>query len=111
MTTPRICKAEKFIPRTGNPVFQVHEELDLPDGRVLSLGPRNPTADELQDAALPDDLLDDAAAAEPDAVATGAASIGRVDQLTGGAASASRCCSRSTTPAIRRAVRAMMMAG
>ena len=47
--TTRICKIEKFIPLTGNPVFQIHEEVEI-NGRVVSLDPRNPTAAELQDA-------------------------------------------------------------
>jgi len=47
--TKRIYKIEKFIPRTGNPVFQINEELDT-DGKVIKLDPRNPTAQELTDA-------------------------------------------------------------
>jgi len=47
--TKRIYKIEKFIPRTGNPVFQINEELDI-DGKVIQLDPRNPTAQELTDA-------------------------------------------------------------
>jgi hypothetical protein len=48
--TTRIVRIEKFIPRVGSPVFQVHEESDLGDGRVVLLDPRNPTADELKNA-------------------------------------------------------------
>jgi len=47
--TKRIYKIEKFIPRTGNPVFQINEELNI-DGKVIQLDPRNPTAQELTDA-------------------------------------------------------------
>lgn len=47
--TTRICKIEKFIPKNGNPVLQVHEEAEI-GGRIVSLDPRNPNAEELQDA-------------------------------------------------------------
>ncbi len=47
--TIRIYKIEKLIPKTGSPVFQIWEELDS-DGRLINLDPRNPTAEELQDA-------------------------------------------------------------
>ena len=45
----RIYKIEKFIPKTGNPVFQISEEMEA-GGRVLLLDPRNPTAEELSNA-------------------------------------------------------------
>jgi regulator of replication initiation timing len=44
----RICRTEKFIPRTGNPVFQVQEEADF-GGTLQLLPPRVPTAKELAD--------------------------------------------------------------
>ena len=47
--TTRICKKVQYIPATGNPVFEIFEELEQ-GGRVYSLDPRNPTAEELQDA-------------------------------------------------------------
>ena len=47
--TTRICKLEKYIPKDGSPVYQVFEETEIL-GRVYSLDPRNPTADELNDA-------------------------------------------------------------
>jgi len=47
--TTRICKKVQYIPKTGNPVFEIFEELEE-GGRVVSLDPRNPTAEELQDA-------------------------------------------------------------
>lgn len=47
--TTRICKKVQYIPTTGNPVFEIFEETEI-NGRVISLDPRNPTAEELQDA-------------------------------------------------------------
>jgi regulator of replication initiation timing len=46
--TARICRTEKFIPRNGNPVFQVQEEADF-GGTLQLLPPRVPTAKELAD--------------------------------------------------------------
>ncbi len=45
----RIYKTEKFIPRIGNPVFQVHEEAEV-GAQVIPLDPRNPSPEELEDA-------------------------------------------------------------
>ena len=45
----RIYKTEKFIPKIGNPVFQVHEEAEV-GSQVIQLDPRNPTLDELTEA-------------------------------------------------------------
>jgi hypothetical protein len=45
----RIYKIEKFIPKTGLPVFQINEEFES-GGRVVFLDPRNPSADELSNA-------------------------------------------------------------
>ena len=47
--TTRIYKTEKFLPRNGNPVFQIHEELDA-GSQVLDLGPRNPLPAELEES-------------------------------------------------------------
>ena len=49
MTTPRICKKVQYIPTSGNPIFEIFEEVEI-GGRIVSLDPRNPTAEELQDA-------------------------------------------------------------
>jgi hypothetical protein len=49
--TTRIYKTEKFIPANGgNPVYQVHEETTV-GSQVIRLDPRNPTPEELEDAA------------------------------------------------------------
>jgi hypothetical protein len=61
--TTRIYKIEKFIPKTGNPVFQVHEETEV-GSQVIRLDPRNPTPEELKDA---DDSF---AASQQDIIAT-----------------------------------------
>jgi len=45
----RIYKTEKFIPKTGYPVFQIHEETDT-GTQVFQHDPRNPTPEELHDA-------------------------------------------------------------
>lgn len=45
----RIYKTEKFIPKIGNPVFQVHEEMEA-GSQILRLDPRNPTSEEMADA-------------------------------------------------------------
>lgn len=46
----RIFKKEEYIPRSGNPVFQIHEEMDAGGGRIVTLDPRNPNAEELRNA-------------------------------------------------------------
>lgn len=48
--TTRIAKIEQYIPADGSPVFQIFEELQA-NGQTVRLDPRNPTADELTDAA------------------------------------------------------------
>lgn len=45
----RIFKTEKFLPKTGNPVFQIYEETET-GTQVFQHDPRNPTPEELQDA-------------------------------------------------------------
>lgn len=47
--TLRICRTEKFIPVSGNPVYQIQEELSV-NGVKQLLPPRNPTAEELEGA-------------------------------------------------------------
>lgn len=47
--TTRIYKIEKFIPKTGNPVFQILEETEV-GSQIIQLDPRNPTQEELKDA-------------------------------------------------------------
>lgn len=47
--TTRICRTEKFIPASGNPVYQIQEELSI-NGMLQLLPPRIPTAEELEGA-------------------------------------------------------------
>jgi len=46
--TTRIFLKQQFIPRVGNPVFQIREELDT-GTQVIQLDPRNPSPEELTD--------------------------------------------------------------
>lgn len=43
----RICKEERFIPKSGNPVYQIQEEADF-NGTLQLLPPRQPTSEELE---------------------------------------------------------------
>ncbi len=45
--TTRICKEERFIPKVGNPVYQIQEEADF-NGTLQLLPPRQPTSEELK---------------------------------------------------------------
>lgn len=47
--TIRICRTEKFIPSSGNPVYQIQEELSV-NGILQLLPPRIPTSEELDTA-------------------------------------------------------------